>query len=65
LRLLLAAKPYAACKGGATVLTTYLALNETNLRVQTYYIADYVRIWQVCKLTTKDFDWRIFFFKRE
>jgi len=48
LRLLLAAKPYAECKGGATVLAIYRVLNETNVRAQVYYTADYVRIWQVC-----------------
>ncbi len=48
LRLLLAAKPYAQCKGGATVLTIYRAVNETNIRAPFEYTVDYVRIWQVC-----------------
>jgi hypothetical protein len=48
LRLLLATRSYDACKGGATVLTVYAALNETTANGPVYYIADYVRVWQVC-----------------
>ncbi len=50
MRLLLAAKPYAACKGGATVLTTYIVTNTTgpNGRIVTTTVVDHVRNWQVC-----------------
>jgi MIP family channel proteins len=46
LRLLLTTRNYAACKGGATLLTTYVAVNETGINGPVYYVADYVRIWQ-------------------
>ncbi|CAF2766425.1 unnamed protein product [Rotaria sp. Silwood2] len=46
LRLLLATRIYADCKGGATLLTTYHALNETGAKGPIYYITDSVRIWQ-------------------
>jgi hypothetical protein len=48
LRLLLATRPYDACKGGATVLTTYVAQNATAANGGVSYAADYVRNWQVC-----------------
>jgi len=46
LRLLLSTPTYATCKGGATVLTTYVASNVTSSNVVVYYVADYVRNWQ-------------------
>jgi MIP family channel proteins len=46
LRLLLSTRTYAACKGGTTLLTTYVALNETSVNGPIYYTEDYVRIWQ-------------------
>jgi MIP family channel proteins len=46
LRLLLATRPYDACKGGATVLTTYVAQNATVANGGVSYAADYVRNWQ-------------------
>jgi len=46
LRLLLTTRTYDACKGGATVLTTYVAYNETSIHGRAYYVADYVRNWQ-------------------
>ncbi|CAF2462426.1 unnamed protein product [Rotaria sp. Silwood2] len=47
LRLLLATKTYATCKGGATLLTTYVASNVTTINAPPiYYAADSVRIWQ-------------------
>jgi len=46
LRLLLVNRAYDACKGGATVLTNYVAYNETGLAGRVYYVADYVRNWQ-------------------
>jgi hypothetical protein len=48
LRLLLATRTYNACKGGATLLTQYVAFNETGVNGPVYHVADYVRIWQVC-----------------
>lgn len=42
LRLLLNNHSYAACKGGATVLTNYMATNGTGVLVE----VDRVRIWQ-------------------
>lgn len=46
LRLLLVNRTYDACKGGATVLTTYAAYNETGPVGRVFYAADYVRNWQ-------------------
>jgi hypothetical protein len=48
LRLLLATRTYDACKGGATLLTTYAAVNQTVNNGVVYHAADSVRIWQVC-----------------
>jgi hypothetical protein len=47
LRLLLATRPYASCRGGATYLATYMAVNETSINGPIHYVADYVRPWQV------------------
>ncbi|UJR37037.1 hypothetical protein I4U23_029742 [Adineta vaga] len=46
LRLLLATYTYAGCKGGATLLTTYAAVNRTVDNRVVYYTADYVTFWQ-------------------
>jgi aquaporin related protein len=46
LRLILATRTYGACKGGATLLATYPAFNETGVHGTTYHAADYVGIWQ-------------------
>lgn len=46
LRLLLATRTYNACRGGATLLTEYVALNQTANGVFVAYPADYVRVWQ-------------------
>jgi len=46
LRLLLATRIYNKCAGGATLLTSYPAYNETGVNGFVTYQADYVRIWQ-------------------
>lgn len=46
LRLLLATRTYNACRGGATLLTEYVAFNQTANGVFVAYPADYVRVWQ-------------------
>jgi len=46
LRLLLAGRTYSACRGGATLLTHYVAFNETGANGPVYHVADHVRIWQ-------------------
>lgn len=46
LRLLLASRAYAACKGGATLLRTYTAINETRYSGSVLYTVDSVGIWQ-------------------
>jgi len=46
LRLLLPTRVYAACKGGATLLTKYAAFNETGINGPIYHTVDSVRIWQ-------------------
>ena len=50
LRLLLVTRTYAACKGGATFLTTHLATNGSNSNGPIYYVSEYVGPWQVCSL---------------
>jgi hypothetical protein len=47
LRLLLSNRAYATCKGGATILTSYVAVNETSINGPIYYTADSIRFWQV------------------
>jgi len=65
LRLILATRTYGACKGGATLLATYPAFNETGVHGTTYHAADYVGIWQVCisKIKKINRDMKVFFFK--
>ncbi|CAM4870295.1 unnamed protein product [Rotaria socialis] len=46
LRLLLTTKTYEACKGGATLLTTYAASNVTGANGLVLYAPEEVRIWQ-------------------
>jgi len=46
LRCLLTTYTYAGCKGGATLLTTYAAVNRTVDNRVVYYTADYVTFWQ-------------------
>jgi len=46
LRLLLASRAYNACRGGATLLTHYAAVNETGSNGFVYHAADHVTIWQ-------------------
>ena len=48
LRLLLASRAYNACRGGATLLTRYAAVNETGPNGVVYQVTDHVSIWQVC-----------------
>jgi hypothetical protein len=48
LRLLLPTQPYAACKGGATLLRTYPGYNETTPFGLVSHPTDYVQNWQVC-----------------
>lgn len=45
---MLATRTYAACKGGATTLATYVVTNTTGNARGIPYVADYVRNWQVC-----------------
>jgi len=46
LRLLLVNRAYDSCKGGATLLATYPAHNETTAAGRVFYAADYLRDWQ-------------------
>ena len=46
LRLLLTTNTYQTCKGGATLLTKYVATNVTTATGQLYYPEESVRIWQ-------------------
>jgi len=54
LRLLVANRTYNTCKGGATLLATYSAFNETSFAGRVYHEADFVRNWQVCTRYTKE-----------
>jgi transposase len=54
LRLLLPTRTYQGCKGGATLLTHYAAINGTGVDGPFYYAADGVGIWQVCDRKTKE-----------
>lgn len=46
LRLLLSMKTYKTCSGGATLLASYAAANETSANGPVYYAAESVRVWQ-------------------